>query len=182
MRVIAGSLKGRQFQSPPGHHTHPMSEKMRGALFNMLGDIEGLTVLDAFAGTGALGFEAISRGAAKVVAVDDDRGAQKAIASNIVELGLDNVELISGNVGSWANKNRNQMFNIILADPPYDKPNEALLERLVYNLHRDGIMALSWPEAYEMPRLKGLDQLQVKTYGNARLIFYTRKSAPVTVQ
>jgi 16S rRNA (guanine966-N2)-methyltransferase len=67
MRVVAGSLKGRIFNEPSGHQTHPMSEKVRGALFNALGDIEGLSVLDAFAGSGALSFEAVSRGAKSVV-------------------------------------------------------------------------------------------------------------------
>jgi 16S rRNA (guanine966-N2)-methyltransferase len=59
MRIIAGELKGRNIQEPYGHRTHPMSEKVRGAVFNALGDIEGLAVLDAFAGTGALSFEAV---------------------------------------------------------------------------------------------------------------------------
>lgn len=172
MRVIAGRLKGRQFQSPGGHRTHPMSEKMRGALFNMLGDIDGLTVLDAFAGSGALGFEAISRGAASVLTVDDDRSAQKIIEANILSLQVHRVRLIKGNVGSWSNKNREAVFDIIVADPPYDKPNEDLLEKLLRHLKPKGILALSWPEEYEMPRLKGVELVQNKTYGNARLLFY----------
>src|SRR3954464_3149409 len=88
MRIIAGRLGGRQFNSPKGHRTHPMSEKGRGALFNALGDISGLTVLDAFAGSGALSFEAISRRAASVLAIDSDKNAQRAIAENIASLGL----------------------------------------------------------------------------------------------
>ena len=69
MRVIAGRLGGRLFDSPHTRRTHPMSDKARGALFNMLGDIEGMHVLDPFAGTGALSFEAISRGAASALAI-----------------------------------------------------------------------------------------------------------------
>ena len=64
MRIIAGSLGGRVFKAPSGHRTHPMSEKIRGAIFNALGDISDLTVLDAFTGSGALCFEAVSRGVA----------------------------------------------------------------------------------------------------------------------
>jgi 16S rRNA (guanine966-N2)-methyltransferase len=78
VRIIAGSLKGRTFSEPHGHRTHPMSEKVRGALFNALGDIEGLTFLDAFAGSGALSFEAASRGAKSVIAIDKDGPAYSA--------------------------------------------------------------------------------------------------------
>jgi 16S rRNA (guanine966-N2)-methyltransferase len=83
MRIIAGRLGGRHFASPQGRRTHPMSDKMRGALFNALGDIDGLSVLDAFAGSGALAFEAVSRGAGHAVAIDVDKSAQRAIAENI---------------------------------------------------------------------------------------------------
>jgi len=70
VRIIAGYLSGRQFNSPRSNRTHPMSDKARGGLFNSLGDISGLSLLDAFAGSGALSFEAISRGTASSVAVD----------------------------------------------------------------------------------------------------------------
>ncbi|HKX24038.1 MAG TPA: RsmD family RNA methyltransferase, partial [Candidatus Saccharimonadales bacterium] len=83
MRVIAGELGGRFFAGPDSTATHPMAERVRGAMFNALGDIEGLTVLDAFAGSGALAFEAISRGAKSVVVVERDKRAQRIIAENI---------------------------------------------------------------------------------------------------
>jgi 16S rRNA (guanine(966)-N(2))-methyltransferase RsmD len=76
MRIIAGTLGGRTFESPHGRRTHPMSDKVRGSLFNTLGDIDGLTILDAFAGSGALAFEAISRGAEHVLAIEIDNRAQ----------------------------------------------------------------------------------------------------------
>src|SRR5438445_6894886 len=102
MRIIAGRLGGRQFASPRGHRTHPMSDKMRGALFNALGDLSGLTVLDAFAGSGALAFEAVSRGAQHVVAIDVDKSAQRTIAKNITALGLaDRVKLVRASAGAW---------------------------------------------------------------------------------
>lgn len=105
MRVIAGTLGGRQFESPKGHKTHPMGDKQRGALFNTLGDISGLTVLDLYAGSGALSFEAISRGAARATAVELDKSAQETIAANIYSLALeDKVTLASSRVASWAQK------------------------------------------------------------------------------
>src|ERR1700756_1715958 len=102
MRIIAGRLGGRRFASPRGHRTHPMSDKMRGALFNSLGELAGLSVLDAFAGSGALAFEAVSRGAKGAVAIDLDRSAQQAIAANITALGLqDQVKLVRASAGAW---------------------------------------------------------------------------------
>src|SRR3954465_12488188 len=97
MRIIAGQLKGQQFQAPHGHKTHPMSDKVRGALFNVLGDIEGLTFLDAFAGSGALAFEAASRGAKAVTAIDRDSSAHKILEQNAKELGLKSVKIIKAN-------------------------------------------------------------------------------------
>src|SRR5665213_172068 len=99
MRIIAGSLGGRSFTSPRSNRTHPMSDKARGGLFNALGDIDDLTILDAFAGSGALSFEAISRGAASAVAVDIDKNAYQSIQENIVSLNLkDKVKAIRANV------------------------------------------------------------------------------------
>ena len=89
MRIIAGTLKGRIFAAPHTLRTHPMSDKARGALFNVLGDVEGMSVLDAFAGSGALGFEALSRGASHVTSIDKDRMAVKTIKNNAVELSVE---------------------------------------------------------------------------------------------
>src|SRR3982751_643389 len=113
MRIIAGTLKGRIFQEPHGHRTHPMSDKVRGALFNALGDIEGLTVLDAFAGSGALSFEAVSRGAKDTIAIDHDRHAIRALKENVTSLGLDgSVKAINANSSSWSGNNPDTRFDI----------------------------------------------------------------------
>src|SRR6266404_7522519 len=105
MRIIAGTLKGREFKSPRGHKTHPMSDKVRGALFNVLGDIEDLTFLDAFAGSGALAFEAISRGAKSVTAIDRDNSAHEVLEQNSRELCPRQVKVIKANAGGWSNHN-----------------------------------------------------------------------------
>src|SRR5262245_30096392 len=102
MRIIAGRLGGRLFESPHTSRTHPMSDKARGALFNVLGDINDLSVLDPFAGTGALSFEAVSRGAAHATAIESDRLAQKVIQGNISSLGLQNqVKLVRAQANAW---------------------------------------------------------------------------------
>src|SRR5579875_3754006 len=120
MRIIAGNLGGLAFSSPTGHRTHPMSNKVRGGLFNVLGDVSGLEVLDVFSGSGALSFEAVSRGAKSSLAIDIDKNSQKVIQENIVRLRLeDKVKVTKAPFISWSNRNEDQVFDLVLADPPY---------------------------------------------------------------
>src|SRR5438552_2637594 len=131
MRIIAGHLSGRQFDSPHGHRTHPMSEKIRGALFNALGDISDLSILDCFGGSGALSFEAISRGAADAVIVEIDKTVHKTISSNIQNLGLQgSIKAIRANVSSWSDHNPTQQFDLVLCNPPFDGLNLQLIQKL----------------------------------------------------
>src|ERR1022692_5050286 len=88
MRVIAGEFGGRRLSAPRGRTTRPTSDRVREAVFSMLGPIDGARVLDLFAGTGALGIEALSRGAARAVFVERDAGALEALRANLVGLGL----------------------------------------------------------------------------------------------
>jgi 16S rRNA (guanine966-N2)-methyltransferase len=175
VRVIAGRLGGRQFDSPKSSKTHPMSDKARGALFNVLGDIEGLTVLDAFAGSGALGFEAISRGAASVVSIDNDRAAQKTIEQNIRALAMGRqVKLIKASANAWLETNQGIMFDIVLCDPPYSDLQPNLLQRLSARLTPEGVLVLSWPGDKPAPEFTGLRLLDQKNYGDITLAFYGR--------
>lgn len=177
MRIITGSLGGRQFDSPKSDKTHPMSDKIRGALFNILGDIEGLTVLDAFAGSGALSFEAISRGASRAVAIDNDRAAQRVIAENIQALGLDGrIKFVSASASTWLQSGSNETgeknFDIVLCDPPYDNLQPQLIADLSTVVNQDGILALSWPGDQDTPALPGLELIDRRQYGDATLVFY----------
>src|SRR4051812_48975580 len=114
MRVIAGRLGGRNFESPKTQRTHPMSDKIRGALFNSLGDLSGLTVLDAFAGSGACSIEAVSRGAAEVLAIDIDPEAVKTIAANVRTLDLEDVITIRRkNISGWSRNNQARQYNVV---------------------------------------------------------------------
>ncbi len=177
MRIITGTLKGRIFDAPTGHRTHPMSDKMRGALFNMLGDLDGLTVLDAFAGSGALGFEAISRGATSVLAIDSDRSAQQTIAQNIKKLELwRRVKLVKASASAWLSTNPEATFNIVLCDPPYDDLQHATIQKLTAALAPKGIFVLSWPGKQPLPELSGVEFLETRNYGDAQLGFYQKST------
>ena len=174
MRIIAGILGGRTFDSPHSQRTHPMSDKIRGALFNTLGDIEGLIVLDAFAGSGAIGFEAMSRGAQSVVAVEQDRVAQHAIEENIRALQLqDSIKLSKVSASVWLQTNPDVTFDVVVLDPPYDDVQLGLVESLTRAVAPDGILVISWPGEQEPPVLKGLELIKRRTYGDAQLLFYS---------
>lgn len=174
MRIVAGNLGSRQFDTPKGHRTHPMGDRVRTGLFNTLGDITGLTVLDAFGGSGALSFEAISRGAKHATVLEIDREAHNVIAKNMQSLGLvASINLLHINARSWAAKNPRQQFNLVLCDPPYDQLQENLLERLARHVIKGGIVVFSLPPHADV-RLDDthFEYLTTKSYGDATLRFY----------
>lgn len=175
MRIIAGNLGGRNFESPRGNRTHPMSDKIRGALFNALGDIDGLTVFDAFAGSGAISYEAVSRGAKRVTAIDNDRNAQQAIANNLSSLGITNVRLIKSGAGAWLNKDQTK-FDIVILDPPYDFVQSELLVKLAARTKPQAIVVISLPPTDNFVLKTDYELLQSKNYGDATLAFYRRLS------
>jgi 16S rRNA (guanine966-N2)-methyltransferase len=171
MRIIAGALGGRNFDST-AKVTHPMSEKMRGAIFSSLGDIEGLSILDVCSGSGAISFEAISRGAENAVAVESNKKAQGDIALNIKKLDLGTkVKLVSANFYSWQQYNH-EKFNIIIVDPPYDDTQIYQIAFLETKLENSGIFILSLPPDSELPEFKNLEILSEKLYGDSKLVFY----------
>ncbi len=177
MRIIAGKLGGRNFDAPRGHRTHPMGDKIRGALFNILGDISGLTVLDAFAGSGALSFEAISRGAASALAIEIDKEAFETIQRNIITLGLDpEVIVMRKNVAGWSRNNQDKQFDIVLADPPYNDIRPTLLQKLMPQVKPGGLLVLSWPGGEPVRPFNGVEVVSAKAYGDAQLVFYRRNS------
>ena len=121
MRIIAGGWRGRPIEAPPGQSTRPTADRLRETLFNMLasrlGSFEDLRVADLFAGSGALGLEALSRGAAHATFVESDSKAADVIARNAAQLGAsDRVKLVRGSSLALP---RSEPFDLILADPPY---------------------------------------------------------------
>ena len=119
MRIVAGKWRGRTLEAPPGVGTRPTADRVREALFSMLasrlGSFEDLRVADLFAGSGALGFEALSRGAAHATFVESDPKAAAAIRRNAEKLGV-SVQVLAGSALSLP---RAEPFDLVLADPPY---------------------------------------------------------------
>jgi 16S rRNA (guanine966-N2)-methyltransferase len=174
MRIIAGWLKGRIFSSPRNQITHPMSDKIRGALFNILGEIDGLNILDAFAGSGAIGYEAISRGALSVLAIESNRQAQNTILQNIQNLGINQkIKLIKSSANTWL-ETSNQKFEVVILDPPYQEPQPALLLKLSDCVKIGGIVIHSLPPTLDLDMPANYQLLKNKLYGDARLLVYRR--------
>lgn len=141
MRVVAGRFKGRTLHAPKGSATRPTSDKVREALFSVLGDVEGLAVLDLFAGSGALGIEALSRGAVSATFVDNDPKAIAAIRRNLDAAGIeaqvqrrDALAFLRSASGEYA---------LVLIDPPYSSAprlGERLSELLPAVLSKDALI------------------------------------------
>jgi 16S rRNA (guanine966-N2)-methyltransferase len=184
MRIIAGLGKGRNLFSPIGA-TRPTSDRAREALFSTLesefGSINDLSFLDLYCGSGAVGAEALSRGAAIVYAVDNDEKATNIARQNFALLenlsGIGTTTVITSSVGKFLDKSSELTFDVVFLDPPYDLPNneiEKTLASLVKNnfLKRSSVIAierdskskrLNWPT--------GLKELKERKYG-AATIFY----------
>ena len=181
VRVIAGRFGGRKIDAPSfsNSRTKPMGERIRNALFNRVGsEIEGARVLDAFAGTGAVGFEALSRGASFVTFIERDKIAQKIISKNMSLLGCeDNVELVATSVNNWIESASPDSYDIIFADPPYHDPQLSTVSKLFGLLKPNGLMVLSWPGRGEGPNLArtGIVVVDNRSYGNARLTSFRRE-------
>lgn len=176
MRIVSGSLGGRTFDAPRGHRTHPMSDKVRGAMFNILGDISGLSVADLFAGSGAISFEAISRGATSSVAIDADKVAYAAITKNIDTLNLsDQVKAHKMFVHSWLNRTNDQ-FDLVIADPPYDDLQYKTLDKLPAVVKPAGLLVYSLPPSARLVLGQSCEKIAEKSYGDATLAIYRKIS------
>ena len=177
VRIIAGEFGGRFIQAPPGSTTHPMGERVRSAIFNSLGEtVRGARVLDAFAGSGAIGLEALSRGAESVVFVERNRVAQRVIAENIGSLGVDEKSIvIKTTISNWLETaDVTGEFDIIFADPPYHNPQFSTASRLMGLLKPGGTMILSHPGIGEVPIQDKTVVVDSRSYGEAHLTKFLR--------
>ena len=177
LRITSGWFRSRRIDTPRTSRTHPMGDRIRSSLFNKIAtELVDATVLDAFAGSGALGLEALSRGAKHSTFIDKDRIAQKVIAKNIELLGVENrTKLIRSSVSGWlGTSDEEQEFDIIFADPPYHDLQLGSIARLTKLLKPEGLMVLSLPNSAEAPEYAQLTQIDARSYGDATLTFYRK--------
>ena len=192
-RIIAGTAGGRRLAVPPGDGTRPTGDRAREGLFSALesefGGLSGLSVLDLFAGSGALGLEALSRGAGKVLLVEADRRVTRLIAQNIAAVGLPGARVVADRAerAAAAEPPEEAPFDLVLLDPPYAVPDADVVTILTALggggwLTPDAVIVLErsardevfpWPAGYEATR--------TKTYGEARMnfaVWYVRGASP----
>ena len=175
MRVVAGTLRGRPIVAPEGDGTRPTTDRAREATFNSLvslGAVEGAKVVDLFAGSGAMGIEALSRGAASCTFVERDRKALDSIRYNIKALQLtDNTTVLSGDVMTNVVALRN--VDLVLADPPYDFDRWTdLLTVLNLVLAPGGVVVTESGREIQPP--EGWQIVRSKRYGRAWVAFLQR--------
>ncbi len=184
-RVIAGSLGGRKLKTLPGDATRPTTDRVKEAIFSALearlGSLQGLRVLDLYAGSGSLGFEAYSRGASEVVFCESQAKAQNVIKANARDLGV-RALIWSAPVERTLASGKERAFDLVLADPPYPLTEAdvvAFLTQLTAGWLRDGAIVVlerstrsvepSWPQ--------GLRVLNSKTYGETKIWYLTYEEA-----
>ena len=179
IRIISGEFGGRKIDAPDGRKTHPMGDRQRTALFNIIKDeLPGADVLDAFAGTGSLGLESLSRGAHSALFIERDRTAQNILAKNIVTLGVEErTKLVRSSVSNWIETNTHDGFDVIFADPPYHDTQFSTVSKLFDLLKPGALMVLSKPGRSESPTKPGVVVVDNRSYGNATLTFYRRERA-----
>ena len=183
MRIIAGTLKGRRLESPGWEGLRPTSDKLRETLFNVLASnfagVAGARVLDGYAGTGAVGLEAISRGASQVTFVERDRRAQQLIGANIARCGIsDGYVIIGSTVLQAIDALRGEPpFDLVLLDPPYDGPHDDtqnVLEAVGAIVSTTGVVVLEHARRQRPPGAAGsLRRTRELTSGDSALTFYT---------
>ncbi|HSK25412.1 MAG TPA: 16S rRNA (guanine(966)-N(2))-methyltransferase RsmD [Jiangellales bacterium] len=167
MRIIAGSARGRRLSAPPGRDTRPTSDRVREALFSAVesrhGSLSGARVLDLYAGSGALGLEALSRGAAHVLLVESDARALRTLRANVAAVARPGARPLHADVGRVLAAGPDRPYDLVLADPPYEL-GSADVGGVLESLRDHGWLAPSalvvverptrgdgtaWPEGYE---------------------------------
>jgi len=171
MRIVGGEHRGARIFAPKGHDTRPTSDRVREAAFNLIGPVDGASVLDLFAGSGAMGLEALSRGAASAVLVENDREALRAIDRNVEKLGLKGVSVVPRDALQVLASDR-RAYDLILCDPPYGyADHERLAPYLVKALAPDGLLVYETGTREEL-KIQGLSTRTSRTYGSARLTLF----------
>lgn len=146
MRIVAGLAKGRRL-APPADGTRPTSDRTREALFNALAaqlELDGARVLDLYAGTGAVGLEALSRGVAEAVLVESNRAAQAVLRRNVATVALPGATIVGRSVASFLKTEPEQPFDLVFADPPYDLGDDELADVLTALAEPGWLVRQAW--------------------------------------
>ena len=174
MRIIAGTHRGSRLVTPRGLETRPTGDRVREAAFNLIGPVDGATVLDLFAGSGALGLEALSRGAARAVFVESNRAAGRAIEQNLDRLRLRGTVVLQDALKALQMEAQaGRRYDLVLVDPPYEMFRDlqpALARILPQVLADDGLLVVETDA-----RLDPEFPLELRTsrrYGRARLTLF----------
>jgi 16S rRNA (guanine(966)-N(2))-methyltransferase RsmD len=183
LRVIAGKAKGRKLRSVPGDTTRPVTDRVKEALFNILaGDVIDSRWWDLFAGTGAIGIEALSRGAAFVRFTDSNRAPIETIRFNVEHCGFTGQsDIRRGDAFTLLSKGADAQFEYIyIAPPQYKEMWEKALELLDEDpswLSDDGwVIVQIDPREYKKPAVENLEEIEQRKYGSTLLVFYERKT------
>ena len=180
MRIVAGSRKGARIFAPKGVETRPTGDRVREAVFNLVGPVDGAEVLDLFAGSGAMGLEALSRGAARVTFVEADRGAAQTILRNLDKLRLEGATVLREDAARRlaADAAGGRRYDLVLIDPPYRMLAQSLPTLALYLpsvLAADGIAVVE-SDARDEPDLP-LPQRTSRRYGSARVTVFEAPGA-----
>jgi 16S rRNA (guanine966-N2)-methyltransferase len=185
MRVIAGSLKGRRLSAPSWPGLRPTSDKLRETLFNILAPrIDGARFLDGYAGTGAVGIEALSRGARAVTFVDSDRRAETLIGENLAHCGVEQgYAIIRASIARAIDQldaaafGPYELFDIVWLDPPYDEAAGAVIAAADVLIAPGGLLVLEHARRRPAPEIAGrLVRARQVTSGDSVLSFYELKN------
>ncbi len=191
MRILAGDLHGSRFEQPGTRSVRPLSNKVRAAVFDVIGSPDGFVVLDAYAGSGAAGFEALSRGAGLVDAIEANQHVARIIERSINELKLSwgyllhvmTVETwlaLPANQPNAANARPLGRYNLIIADPPYSRLDSDVLNRLANFLLPGGVLVVSHTSRRSSPVLQQAQLVKAKIYGGTALSFYVAHNSSTT--
>jgi 16S rRNA (guanine966-N2)-methyltransferase len=175
MRIVRGSLGGRVLRAPHGADTRPTSEKVREAIFNILPDVEGMQVLDLFAGSGALGIEALSRGAAHATFIDQAKPALAAVRGNLRELGLEARSTVLGGdaVALAARHVPASPWQLVFVDPPYRSDLAVRAVQTLAHLAQDAVIVIEHDRRNAPPdELRSLLRTDQRRYGDTLVSFY----------
>ena len=175
MRIVGGSLGGRVLKAPAGAATRPTSEKVRQAIFNILPDVEGMHVLDLFAGSGALGIEALSRGAAHVTFIDVAKPALAIVRENLRDLGLDTrATVVAGDAIALAARHEPPApWQLVFVDPPYRSDLATRAVSTLQHLAPEAIVVIEHDRRNAPPETLGsLLRTDDRRYGDTLVSFY----------